>query len=166
MWILDGMIRDSIVYSPPLTTVLYLDAPQRTADLARNVLIHLHIHPDLLAVKLAPQVELMAVTVALSWALIFIVLALMRVPMLRAVVQSEGASPRISNCASRQTAINPELQTFRGADLDLVVGIGSCPCTDVCPVPVFTHRLGRYRVVDEVDLVLVGACARTESIRS
>jgi hypothetical protein len=160
------MIRDSIVYSPPLITVLYLDALQRTADLARNVLIHLHIHPDLLAVELAPQVELMAVTVALSWALVLVVFALMRVPMLRAVVQSEGASPRISNFASGQVAIDPELQTFGGADLDLVVGVGSCPCTDVCPVPVFTHRLSRYGIVEEVDLVLVGACARTESVRS
>jgi hypothetical protein len=107
----------------------------------------------------------MAVTVALSWALPFVVFALMRVPMLRAVVQSEGASPRISNQASRQTAIDPELQTFSSADLDLVVGVGSCPCTDVCPVPVFTHRLGRYRIVEEVDLVLVGAFASTETIR-
>jgi hypothetical protein len=123
----------------------------------------LHIHLSPLAVELTPQVELMAVTIALSWALILVVFALMRVPMLRAVVQSKGASPRISNFASGRVAIDPELQTFGGADLDLVVGVGSC---DVCPVPVFTHRLGRYRVVDEVDLVLVGACARTESIRS
>jgi hypothetical protein len=160
------MVRDSIVYSPPSTTVLHLDTVMRAADLPRNIQTYLHIHPlDLLAVELTPQVELMAVTVALSWALPFVVFALMRVPMLRAVVQSEGASPRISNQASRQTAIDPELQTFSSADLDLVVGVGSCPCTDVCPVPVFTHRLGRYRIVEEVDLVLVGAFASTETIR-
>ena len=44
--------------------------------------------PALLAVKLTPQIKLMAETIALSGTLVIPVLALVRVPVLRTVVCS------------------------------------------------------------------------------
>jgi hypothetical protein len=85
--------------------------------------------------------------------------------MLRAVVESERVPPRVGNKAARQTAIDPKLETSGGTNLDLVVGVCGCPRTDVLPVPVFTHGLGRYGIFEEVNLVLVGARIATESVR-
>ena len=67
----------------------------------------------------------MMVTVALSASLVILVLALTRVPMLRAVAKREGVSPRIVVHATRQPAIDPKLGTSSGVNLDLVVGVRS-----------------------------------------
>jgi len=81
--------------------------------------------PALLAVKLTPQIKLMAETIALSGTLVIPVLALVRVPVLRTVVKSERVSPRIVDQATRQTTIDPKLETSGGTNLDLVVGVCS-----------------------------------------
>jgi hypothetical protein len=85
--------------------------------------------------------------------------------VLRAVVESERVSPRVGNKAARQTTINPELETSGGTNLDLVVGVCGCPRTDVLPVPIFTHSLSRYGIIEEVNLILVCARIATESVR-
>lgn len=78
-----------------------------------------------LAVKLTPQIKLMAVAIARSGTLVLPVLTLMRVPMLRAIVKGEGISPRILDQTTRDTTIDPKFEASGGANLDLVVGICS-----------------------------------------
>ena len=79
---------------PSQTSVLCLVALSGAAVPTRNIKAHLHIHLTS-AFKLTPQIKVMMVTVALSARLVILVLALMRVPMLRAMMKSERVSPRI-----------------------------------------------------------------------
>jgi hypothetical protein len=80
-------------------------------------------------------------------------------------MKSEGVSPIIFDEARGRSAINPKLQTPGSANLDLIVGVGRCPCTDICPVPVFTDSLSRYGIVEDVNLPLAGTAVATESVR-
>jgi hypothetical protein len=103
----------------------------------------------------------MAITIALSWTLVLPILALMPVPMLRAVVKSEGVSPIIFDEARGCSAIDPKLQTSGSTNLDLVIGVGRCPCTNIRPVPVFADSLSRYGIVEDVNLPLLGTAVTT-----
>jgi hypothetical protein len=80
-------------------------------------------------------------------------------------LESERVSPRVGNKAARQTAIDPKLETSGSTNFDLVVGVCCCPCTNIGPVPIFTHSLSRYGIVEDVNLVLVCARIATESVR-
>lgn len=79
-------------------------------------------------------------------------------------MKSKGVSPRVVDQATRDTTIDPKLETSSGAYLDLVVGVCSRPCADIGPVPILTHRLGRHSVVEKVDVVLGSARVSTESV--
>jgi len=86
--------------------------------------------------------------------------------MLITIMKSERTSPRVGNEATRNAAVNPKLGTSGGADFDLIVRVGGAPSADVGPVPGFSKGLGGDCVVEEVDVVLVGARVSAESVGS
>lgn len=118
------MFRDSIAKSSLPIRVLYPDV-SGAVTLSTPRQAHLRIHATLLAIKLTPQIKLVAEAIALSGTLVIPVLTLMRVPVLRAIVKSPGVSPGILDQAARQATIDPKLETSGGANLDLVVGVCS-----------------------------------------
>ena len=122
--------------------------------------------PTFLAVKLTPKVEFVALSITDLGTLVRPVLTLVRVPMLITIMKSERTSPRVGNEATRNAAVNPKLGTSGGADFDLVVRVGGAPSADAGPVPGFSKGLGGDCVVEEVDVVLVGARVYAESVGS
>lgn len=122
--------------------------------------------PTFLAVKLTPKVKFMALSITDLGTLVRPVLTLVRVPMLITIMKSERTSPRISDEATGNAAVDPKLGASGGADFDLVVRVGGAPSADAGPVPGFSKGLGGDCVVEEVDVVLVGARVSAESVGS
>jgi hypothetical protein len=60
-----------------------------------------------------------------------IVLALVRVPVLRAIVKGERISPSIVNNSTRDGTVNPELKAPGSTDLYLVIWVGGPPGADL-----------------------------------
>jgi hypothetical protein len=115
----------------------------------------------------------MAKAIAGPWTLVYPVLAFVRVPVLIGVVQSERTPPLIRDKACGEGAIDPQLGSLGSPDLDLVVGIGRAPCTNILPVPVVAHWLSWICIVQQIDFVLVraviaaqpvGGCGRGEHL--
>jgi hypothetical protein len=114
-----------------------------------------------LAVKLAPQVELMALPIADPGTLVFPVLAFVGVPRLGTVGESVGAPPAVLYKSFGDRAINRQICALGRLDPDLIVGIGCRPCADVLPIEIVAHSLSWLLGVEKVDVVLIGTVAPT-----
>jgi hypothetical protein len=68
--------------------------------------------------------------------------------------------------STRDRTVNPKLKTPGSTDLYLVVGVGGTPSADLRPVPGFSKGLGGDRIVEQVNVVLVGAGPGTEAVGS
>lgn len=105
-------------------------------------------------------------TIARSSALVLPVLAPVQIQVLRSVVKGKRVSSWVLGDTTGNWAVDPQLRAFGGADLDLIVRVRCWPRTNVVPVPIFARRLGGYRVVEEVDIVLGGARDAAQSVGS
>ncbi|KAK7920566.1 hypothetical protein PG985_008588 [Apiospora marii] len=119
---------------------------------------------SLILVKLAPEVELVAVPVADAGGLVLVVGALVGAPDLGVVGEGEGAAPLVvvGHDAAGQVAVDEEVLVLGRGDLDLLGRIGGAPLPDLAPVVRLAD--GRARLVHDVDLVLLRAVGAAEAV--
>ncbi|KAK8134461.1 hypothetical protein PG984_006473 [Apiospora sp. TS-2023a] len=89
-----------------------------------------------LAVKLAPEVELVALPVADGGRLVLVVGALVGAPDLGVVGEGEGAAPLVvvGHDAAGEVAVDEQVLVLGRGDLDLLCRVRGAPLPDLAPV--------------------------------
>ncbi|KAK7978071.1 hypothetical protein PG996_004118 [Apiospora saccharicola] len=117
-----------------------------------------------LAVKLAPEVELVAVPVTDGGRLVLVVGALVGAPDLGVVGEGEGAAPLVvvGHDAAGEVTIHKQVLVLGRGDLDLLGRVRGAPLPDLAPVVRLAD--GRPGLVHDVDLVLLRAVGAAEAV--
>ncbi|KAK6840063.1 hypothetical protein PG987_005929 [Apiospora arundinis] len=115
-----------------------------------------------LAVKLAPQIELVALAVAGARALELPVGAVARVPLLRVVRERVRLAPVVGDGALGDAAGDLEVLALGGLDVHAVLGVGDAVLADRLAVGRLADGLAV--LVDDVDVVLVRAVRSAKTV--